>query len=98
MESGIGLSRFATQTIVCCTIFVYHMPKYWLLPAGKKPRVKIPPDETKVSLPVREELRVKVSVLHVEREKREKKVKRRRGGHFFMAPKLVSGWFVTCQK
>jgi hypothetical protein len=91
----IGLSRFATHTIVCCVMFVYHMPKYWLLPAGKNPRVKTPPDETNVSSPLSEVFRDMVSV-HVERENREKKDRRRggrrwRGGHFFMAPKMVCG-------
>jgi hypothetical protein len=46
----IGLSRFATQTILLFGMFLYHIPTYRFveLPGLKKPNSKVPSLETKV--------------------------------------------------
>jgi hypothetical protein len=93
VESGNGVSRFATHTTVRGVICVYQMPKYQRLelPVVKKPSVNALPEETNSSGYARGESMVMISLDRVT-EKTEKKVNRRGGSrwassHLFMATK-----------
>jgi hypothetical protein len=68
-----GALRLATHTTVWPGpgMLVYQMPRYVLPPGGlKKPRVKTPPSETSVWLPVMDVVRSMVSVVATEGEKK----------------------------
>ena len=63
---SIGRQRLATQIMVWIGILLYHMPTYRLLLVApvevKKPKAKVPPAETKVSLSERGWIGLRVSL------------------------------------